>query len=123
MRIPTACGIVGLLLVGCAKRAAVHPSDAPGLSHAHRLVEAGCYRCLLDAYALYETEQQAPAAPRAIAGRLFSTALLLALREKELGLDATPWIERARAVAGAADGIYLEAVEAIPWATAGFSNG
>jgi tetratricopeptide (TPR) repeat protein len=122
MRIPIVCGIVGLLLVGCAKRTAVQPSAAPGLIQAHRLVEAGCYRCLLDAYALYEKEQQALAVPTAMAGRLFSTALLLALREKELGLDATPWIERARAVAGAEDGIYLEAVEAIPWATAGFST-
>jgi len=122
MRIPTVCGIVGLLLVGCATRAVVQPPHVPSLIQAQRLVEAGCYRCLLDAYALYETEQRAPAAPRAAAERLFSTALLLALREKELGLDATPWIERARAVAGAAEDIYLEAVEAIPWATAGFST-
>jgi tetratricopeptide (TPR) repeat protein len=122
MRIPIACGIVGLLLVGCAKRPVVQPSAEAGLMQAHGLVEAGCYRCLLDAYGLYEKVQQTSADPAAVRGRLFSTALLLALREKELGLEATPWIERARAVAGAADdGTHLEAVEAIPWATAGFS--
>jgi len=122
MRIPTVCGIVGLLLVGCANRVVVQPPAASGFLQAHGLVEAGCYRCLLDAYTLYEKALQAPVDRVAVEDRLFSTALLLALREKELGLDATPWIERARAAAGAADGIYLEAVEAIPWATAGFST-
>ena len=122
MRAVIACCIVGLLLASCAARPAVQAPLAPDLAPAHRLVEAGCYRCLLEAYALYEQAQRSPLAPPDLSRRLFSAALLLALREKELGLEATPWIERARAVAGAQDGIYLEAVEAIPWETAGVSR-
>jgi tetratricopeptide (TPR) repeat protein len=48
---------------------------------------------------------------------VFETALLLALREKELGLDAVPWIDRARALATPDTATYIDMVTSIAWTT------
>lgn len=58
-------------------------------SNIETFVRRGCYACLEEAFAA------AAAAGRHDAA--FETALLLALRSKELGLPHAPWIARARA--------------------------
>jgi tetratricopeptide (TPR) repeat protein len=64
------------------------------------LSSAGCYRCLQQALDLYE--KQLTPSNRAAAStlqRAFDTAILVALREKELGIPFTASLERARALA------------------------
>ena len=57
--------LVGPIVAGCSTRhvppAAVLPVPVD-LAPAHTLVEAGCYRCLVDAYGLYERALNDPAA-------------------------------------------------------------
>ena len=87
---------------------------------AARLVDAGCYACLKDAFGIYEAVLAGPAPAVRTAARAFTTALLLALREKELGLEATPWIERATRLSSTLDEHrYVEMVSAVPWASVG----
>jgi hypothetical protein len=95
----------------CASRAPrVESASTPPPSSAANvdgLVERGCYTCLLTAY------DGASAAHDRI--RTFETALLLAMRTKELGLPHEPWLERARAnaPAGADWSDYLAIVQSL----------
>jgi tetratricopeptide (TPR) repeat protein len=84
--------------------AAVAPPPTAG---ADALVADGCYRCLREAFEIYESA--------GLADRMFSTALLIAVREKELGLEALPWLERARALATSATSAYVDIAAAVPW--------
>jgi tetratricopeptide (TPR) repeat protein len=85
-------------LSACAARA-VCCESADAIARATSLVRAGCYDCLLEARAVYE---------ELLGGRdrhlarvsLFEVELLIALREKELALDASGALARARATAG-----------------------
>jgi hypothetical protein len=66
----------------------VSPAD---LARADTLATTGCYTCLRDALAIYENA--------GLSQQAFDTALLVALREKELGLPETASLEKARALA------------------------
>jgi tetratricopeptide (TPR) repeat protein len=109
--------LIGAFFAGCSTKQLPAPVLQPlDISAADALVKAGCYRCLTEAYTLYERARTfAPPHPEA-RGRAFSTALLVALREKELDLDATPWLERARSIALPDEGTYLDVVAGLPWA-------
>ena len=113
------------LLTSCAcsgratRPASVPPPPPADLTQADALLEAGCYRCLLEAFALYEDAVGRREPPPVARARAFDTALLLALREKELGLPATPWLERASALALEEERSYLEIASGLPWTTAG----
>src|SRR5690349_12338268 len=87
-----------VLSVGCGAARARRAADARALAAADAQVLAGCYDCLRDAHTTYERLVAAGAAD-SVRVRLFETEVLLALREKELALDATATLERARAVA------------------------
>lgn len=78
-----------LLLGACSVRppVAVTPAVDPSAG-IEALVRRGCYACLEAAF----TAATAAGAHDAA----FETALLLALRSKELGLPHAPWIARAR---------------------------
>src|SRR4029453_2847455 len=89
--------LAGLVLwVGCAS-APVRKQDQGALADADALVLQGCYDCLLEAGATYERVAVGRARPLVIT-RLFETNLLIALREKELALDWSAALERARAL-------------------------
>jgi hypothetical protein len=86
-----------VILSACATRAPV-PDDRPErLARAGALVAEGCYDCLLDARRLYASLSANEPDGAAVALRVFELDLLLALREKELALDASPALDRARA--------------------------
>jgi tetratricopeptide (TPR) repeat protein len=98
-----------LWVAACASRAlpkavAVTP---PPAAAADALVNEGCYRCLREAFVIYESA--------GLPDRVFSTALLIAVREKELGLEASPWLERARSLATAATSTYVDIAAGVPW--------
>src|SRR5687768_14930129 len=90
--------------LGCAS-ARIRKANEVALAAADARVLEGCYECLRDARAVYErlsVDKHAPKIPKGAPGivaRLFETTVLVALREKELALDARASLERARALA------------------------
>ncbi len=84
---------------GGVSGARVQP-DTAALNRAAALISDGCYDCLLEARPiLIRLQSAAPTSDSTIGRKLFETELLIAVREKELGLDASASIERARLVA------------------------
>jgi tetratricopeptide (TPR) repeat protein len=85
-------------LAACASRGG--PDPATLLARADALAAAGCHRCLSDALALLLAIPPTRAALRpAVEDRTLRVSLLLAMREKELGIDPRPHLDRARALA------------------------
>ena len=69
------------------------------MAKAGSLVKAGCYRCLQEAFALYQKNASALRPPLGAARGAFDAALLLAIREKELGIPADDAIARVTKLA------------------------
>ena len=88
-----------LLLVsaGCAS-APIKKNDVAALVEADARVLSGCYDCLIDARDTYQRVAVGKARPLVIA-RLFEVQWLLAMRERELSLDWTSSLEKARTLA------------------------
>ena len=82
------------VVAGCAS-ARLKKENALALAAADAKVLEGCYACLADARRVY-ARLAVGKSSSGIAARLFETDLLIALREKEMGLDSRPSIERAR---------------------------
>src|SRR5262245_12733824 len=76
----------------------IKKADEAALVEADGRVLSGCYDCLVDARATYERVAVGKARPLVVA-RLFEVQWLLAMRERELGLDWTASLERARTLA------------------------
>ena len=87
-----AAGLVLLTACGGPRR----PSLATQVASADDLVAEGCYRCLDEAVSRYFALPPARGAAAATNDtKLFRALILLALREKELGLDAAPHLKQA----------------------------
>jgi tetratricopeptide (TPR) repeat protein len=129
----TACWLLLLCATGlpaCGPRPVLDPR--PGiavtadLAHADALVRRGSYASLQDALAVYErlaATGGAPAAER----RAIDTALLLALRERELGLASGRSLERAVELANRQPppydiGVFLSVAESQPWHPGGVAK-
>ena len=87
-------------------------------SQAEAKVLAGCYDCLLEARDIYAGLAVGQNRPPLVL-RLFEVELLLALREKELAMDASVTMQRARDLArelapSAGAGRLLSLVEGVP---------
>jgi tetratricopeptide (TPR) repeat protein len=115
---------------GCAPRPLLDPR--PGmevtaeLEKADALVRAGCYACLTDALTIYERAAATGLAPVA-ERRAIDTLLLLALRERELGLDGGNALQRAVGLASRQPppvdiDVFLSVAEAQPWHPGGVSK-
>jgi tetratricopeptide (TPR) repeat protein len=92
--------IVSAALAGCAARGP-SPELVADRGRADALVREGCYTCLQEALEIYERLAALPSpVPMAGAGA-FNAALLIAVREKELGIPAEAAFERARQAAAA----------------------
>jgi tetratricopeptide (TPR) repeat protein len=111
--------LLGVLFGGCAARGRAREYQAR-LAQADILAAAGCYRCLTSAFATYETLLEANFQREEVLPRAYDTALLLAAREKELGLPAAPWIDRARelpidGLKGEEARLLIEVADGLPW--------
>jgi tetratricopeptide (TPR) repeat protein len=84
------------LLSGCAS-APIKKADLPVLDTADADVLRGCYACLKRARDTYQRVAVGKARPLVVV-RLFQSEVLLALRERELALDASASFTRARAL-------------------------
>ena len=86
--------IVLIAALGCSSRKARVAAPDSG-AWVDEFVRQGCYDCLLDARRAYE--RLAASSPTALS-RLFEMDLLLALREKELSIDATATLADAESL-------------------------
>jgi tetratricopeptide (TPR) repeat protein len=98
-----------LTFSGCAsaKRPTVD-AGAQGLeriAEADALVRAGCLDCLVAAFSDYDALRIVPAVSGVATDRAARTAVLVALRERELGLLDSGYLERARVLAAKAESI------------------
>ena len=82
-------------LVACAARGP-SPQVVAELGKATALVRAGCYTCLKDAQSIFERLSALPRPAAGAAQGAFEATLLMAMREKELGLPADASLARAR---------------------------
>ena len=94
------------------------PPDPGRLAPADAELMQGCYDCLIDARTEYRLLAAGADRPRLIA-RVFEADLLIALREKELGLGMSDALAEARRIAaelppGVEAPRYLALVDAIP---------
>ena len=88
------------------------------IDEADARLREGCYDCLLDARERYRALNEGRSWPT-IVRRLFEVELLIAMRERELGLDPREALNSATALAGTLDATiqperYLTAVESLP---------
>jgi tetratricopeptide (TPR) repeat protein len=118
--------LAGVCLAAACASVPIRPADQQDLAGADALVRQGCYDCLRQANDIY-TRVAVGKARRLVALRLFETNLLLALREKEIGLDPAASMARARAATDALPVVmdpdrYLADVEAVPDRSAGMPH-
>jgi tetratricopeptide (TPR) repeat protein len=93
-RLALTCAVL-LSLAGCAARGP-SPQVVAELGKANALLREGCYTCLKEAQTIFE-RLSAPPRPTPGAERgAFEATLLIAMREKELGLPAETSLDRAR---------------------------
>lgn len=79
---------LALLLAGCAARGPIVPPYVADLGRAEALLGQGCYTCLQESLALFEKIRTIKSAPAYVPERAFDAALLIAIREKELGIPS-----------------------------------
>jgi tetratricopeptide (TPR) repeat protein len=82
-------------MAGCAARGPA-PELVAEFGKAQALVREGCYSCLTDAQAIFERLSALPRPLPGAARGAFEATLLIAMREKELGVPAEASLERAR---------------------------
>jgi tetratricopeptide (TPR) repeat protein len=85
--------LAAILATGCGKRTVTIAPDSG--AWVDEFVRQGCYDCLLDARKAYERLAVKSAVALA---RVFEMDLLLALREKELSIDATATLSHAESL-------------------------
>jgi tetratricopeptide (TPR) repeat protein len=97
-RLASVVVVISVPLLGCATRGRQNaPSD--DLVRAEQLVTAGCYRCLEEAFAVYERQLQDTRRPSvALRHAAFETAVLLVLRQRELGIPSDVMLQKARSL-------------------------
>ena len=88
---------VALLVIaaGCAPKGP-SPQLTAEFAKAEALQSEGCYTCLNESLAIFERLHQAKLPPAGIAEKRFDTALLIAIREKELGMPSDDAMAKAR---------------------------
>ena len=91
--------LLAIVSAGCAPRGPF-PQLIADLGKADALVREGCYTCLQEALVIYEKHAASPKPPARAQQGVFDAALLIAVREKELGIPADASMERARRSAG-----------------------
>ena len=81
-------------VAGCAARGP-SPQLLAEVGKAQVLQREGCYRCLLGALAEFERIASLPRAPASALQGAFETAIMLAVRAKEIGLSDTAFLAKA----------------------------
>ena len=106
-----ACSPVGLFSA-CAPKGP-SPQLVAELAKAEALQSEGCYTCLKESLAIFEKLGQAKVPPAGIAEKTFDTALLIAVREKELGVPSDGAMAKAKGLVVPSRQSLLDAAELI----------
>ena len=113
-------------LAGCSTAPARPPAITPAAAATARLAEAdvllraGCYDCLLAASHAYNSVRTVPSAAVAATMGAARAAMLLAIRERELGTEDSGYFTRANELAASTPAVQqaiaplLEVVETLP---------
>src|SRR4026208_1177290 len=88
-----ACSPAGLF--GCGPKGP-SPQLIAEMAKAEALESQGCCTCLKESLAIFEKLRQAKVPPPGIAEKVFDTALLIAAREKDLGIPSEESTKKAR---------------------------
>jgi tetratricopeptide (TPR) repeat protein len=89
------------------------------MAKAEALQSQGCYSCLKESLAIFDRLHQAKVQPAGLAEKTFDTALLIAVREKDLGMPADESMARARQLVVPSRQALLDAAELIIGDTSG----
>jgi tetratricopeptide (TPR) repeat protein len=121
---PVALAAICCALGSCAQKppSVVAPTPTPEarIASADQLVRDGCLDCLIQAFDEYDALRATPGVIDVAQDGALTTAILIALRERELGLLDAPFLDRAHELAHrsvafeAAYGPLLEIVESMP---------
>jgi tetratricopeptide (TPR) repeat protein len=104
------------------------PSGSARLAVAEAEVRAGCLECLESAYRDYQTLRDDPSVAESASAGVIRAAALITMRERELGLPESEYLQQARAVAGSTTNLpawlttILDMTDAMPVARAGASR-
>ena len=101
-----------LIASGCAPKGPP-PQLLAEMAKAEALQSEGCYACLKESLAIFEKIRQAKIPPAGVAEKAFDTALLIAIREKELGIPGDESLARARQLVLPTRQAVLDAAELI----------
>ena len=112
-----ACLPAGLFFA-CAPKGP-SPQLLAEFAKAEALQSQGCYHCLQESLAIFEKLRQAKVQPAGLAEKTFDTALLIAVREKELGIPAEGAIGRAQSLVVPSRQAVFDAAELIIGDTSG----
>ena len=105
-----ACWPIGL--VTCAPKGP-SPQLIAEMAKAEALQSEGCYTCLNESLAIFEKLSAAKQPPAGVAEKRFDTALLIALREKELGIPSAEAMKIAQGLVVASRQPLLDAAELV----------
>lgn len=126
------CAAVGISVIGltaCAKPQPAPPPPAPNLQPrldaADALLRVGCFDCLTEALREFDALRAFTTAPPAVVAAATSgalrTAMLLEVRERELGMADDGYLQRARDLTATSDELrtqfapVFDVVDTIPW--------
>lgn len=104
--------LVLLLFSGCAARGP-SPQLVAEIARAEALMAEGCYTCLKESLAVFEKHLQAKRPVVGVREHAFDAALLIALREKELGIPGDAAFVKARQLVAPARQVVFDAAELI----------
>lgn len=113
--------IAVVLLGGLAACAPKGPSPQllGEMAKAESLQSQGCYTCLKESLAIFEKLRTAKVPPGGLAEKMFDTALLIAIREKELGIPAEAAWSKAKSLVVPSRQLVFDAAELIIGDTSG----
>jgi tetratricopeptide (TPR) repeat protein len=101
-----------LIASSCAPKGP-SPQLIAEMAQAEALQSEGCYTCLKESLAKFEKLRQAKVPPAGVAEKAFDTALLIAVREKELGIPSDEAMANAKRLVAPLRQPVLDAAELI----------
>ena len=90
------------------------------MAKAESLLRAGCYTCLQDALVIFERQAASPRPPLGAQQGVFDAALLIAVRDRELGIPGDASMARAKTAATPASQPILDAASLVIGETSGY---
>src|SRR5262245_6924883 len=104
----------------------LRPTQESRIATADRLVREGCLDCLLDAFNQYDELSSSRVVSESARKGAIETAMLIAMRERELGLLDAPFLNRGRELAhssGSFEPIYGQLLDIVESLTARWTVG